>query len=151
MTLWEAHAEYNRSGLRVRGLYTMAEVDDVLGLAESAGLVDGMGMLAGGATGNEVIGDELTGGYLEVGYDVLANTESTQAVIPFVRYEMYDLQDGEVPAPFAADGSRDVDLLTFGVAWMPIPNLIFKMDYQDYDNAANTAVDQFNLSAGYIF
>lgn len=150
VSLWELHTEVNYGGLRFRGLYAAARVDDVLGLAQDGGLVDNMGMLAMGVTGNEAIGDELEGGYLELGYDVLTHFNSDQNLIPFVRFETYDLQQG-VPAPFAADGSRDVRVTTFGVAYLPVPNLIFKVDFQDYRNDAGTGIDQLNVAAGYVF
>ncbi len=150
VSIVEAHVEASARGFRFRGLYTQAHVDDVLGLNQAAGLVDGMGVLAPGVSGTESIGRELEGGYLELGYDVLSTFECEQSLTPFVRYEVYDLQKG-VPAPFIADGSRDVRVNTLGIAWSPIPNIVFKADFQNYDTDANGGENQFNLSGGYVF
>ncbi|MFP3941432.1 MAG: hypothetical protein ACLF0P_14125, partial [Thermoanaerobaculia bacterium] len=84
------------------------------------------------------------------GYDVLAARSSVRELIPYVRWEEFNTQD-EVPAGFAADPATDVESLTLGVAFKPIDQVIVKADYQDYDNAAGTAVDQFNVALGYIF
>ena len=43
--------------------------------------------------------------------------------------------------------SSDEEVVTFGVAWQPIDQLIVKLDYMDFDEA----VDQWNLAFGYIF
>ena len=141
VTIAETHAELSTRGLRVRGLVTVAEVDDVVGLAAAA---------ATPLVGAEAIGEKLTGFYAEVGYDLLANTDSEQNLIPFVRYEKYDLQR-DVPTPFVNNGDRDVDLVTFGIAWQPMANVIFKIDYQDYETKGATIPDQLNIAAGYVF
>jgi hypothetical protein len=145
----EAHAQYDVGGFRARALYATAGVDDVAALNEAGGLTTG-GVINAGVANDASIGEELSGGYLEVGYDVLAGSNRTQSLTPFVRYEMYDLQE-EVPAPFVANGSNDVDVVTFGVAWQPIPDLIFKLDFQDYDTGADNGVDRLNFGMGYIF
>jgi hypothetical protein len=56
-----------------------------------------------------------------------------------------------VPAGFAANPANDVESLTLGLAFKPIDQLILKADFQDYDNGAGTATDQFNVALGYIF
>jgi len=140
-TIVEGHVEYRYRGARLRALLVKAQVDDAAELNTALGL-----------TGTDSVGEELEGGYVEVGYDVLAATapESGQSFTPFVRWETYDTQ-ADVPAGFAADPSNDVDILTFGVAYFPIPNIVFKADYQDVDDDGRTGVDQFNLAMGYIF
>ncbi len=47
--------------------------------------------------------------------------------------------------------ARDVDLLTVGLAFKPLDQLILKADYQDFDNGAETGIDQFNVAIGYLF
>ena len=67
-----------------------------------------------------------------------------------VRYEAVDTQK-EVPSGFSSNPSNDVTIWTLGLAWQPIDNLIFKLDYQDWDNDANDAVDRLNFGFGYVF
>lgn len=137
--LLELHAEWRGHGLQVRGLWVEGDLDGVARLNRKLAL-----------TGNRSIGEALTGYYVEAGYDVLSLVESRQALVPFARFESYDTQDA-VPAGFARNPANEVETLTFGVNWKPIEQLIFKADWQDVDNGADTGVDQWNLSLGYIF
>lgn len=138
--LLEAHAEWRGQGLQLRGLWVQGDLDGVARLNRKLGL-----------TGNRSIGEKLEGFYVEAGYDVLGRLgESRQALVPFARYESYDTQAG-VPAGFARNPASDIDVLTVGVNWKPIEQLIFKADWQDVRNGAETGVDQFNLALGYIF
>lgn len=138
-SLVEGHLEWKRRGFELRALGVRGEIDDVARLNRALGL-------AGGAS----IGEELAGGYVQLGYDVLASRAGRRALIPYVRWETFDTQK-KVPAGFARDPARDVDLLTVGLAFKPLEQLIFKADYQDYENGADSGVDQFNVAIGYLF
>lgn len=138
-TILEGHAEWRWRGLELRGLFARAKLDDVSRLNRTLGL-----------TGAASVGEELSGWYLQAGYDVLAPFASERQLIPFARWEEYDTQD-RVPAGFRADPANDVESLTLGVAFKPIDQIVVKADYQDYDNGAGTATDQFNVALGYIF
>jgi hypothetical protein len=137
--IWEAHAQYRAHGFDVRGLFSMAFVDDVDLLNEAKGL-----------TGAASIGERMVGWYVEGGYDVLRSARTRHQLTPFVRYEQIDTQS-RVPAGFAANPATDEDIATFGAAWKPIPNLVVKGDYQVRRNAADTGVNQWNLAIGYVF
>jgi|CXWL01.1.fsa_nt_gi uncharacterized small protein (DUF1192 family) len=138
VTIFEGHGEWRWRGLELRALLTRAELDDVARLNGKLGL-----------TGTASIGERLAGSYLQVGYDVLAGRGDHQ-LVPYVRIERYDTQD-EVPTGFARNGANDVESLTVGLAWKPFEQFVLKADFQDYDNAAGTGVDQFNVSIGYVF
>ena len=123
------------------------------GRGAGEGDLDGVARLNGklGLTGNRSVGEELSGYYVEAGYDVLALVAgSRQSLVPFARWESYDTQ-AAVPAGFARNPANEIETLTVGVNWKPIEQLIFKADWQDIDNGAGTGVDQFNLALGYIF
>ena len=64
--------------------------------------------------------------------------------------EKVDTQE-RVPAGFARSGVNDRRIWTLGASWKPLPQIVVKADYQDRGDAADTAVDQFNLALGYIF
>ena len=70
--------------------------------------------------------------------------------LPFVRWETIDTQN-ELPAGFSKGGSRERDLLTIGLSFKPIDQLVIKADWRNEDDQAGTGVDQFNLGLGYIF
>ena len=139
-TLFEAHLEWKKRGLEVRALGVTAEVDDVARLNGALGLA-----------GNASVGEELQGFYAQVGYDLLATRPTGQrALIPYARWESFDTQHA-VPAGFSKNPANDVDILTLGLAYKPLDQVIFKVDFQDFDNGADTGIDQFNVAIGYLF
>ena len=123
---------------------SIATLDDV---TELNALANG-----GPLTGSDSIGEELVGWYTELGYDLMSRLDpnSEQTLTPFVRYEAVDTQK-EVPSGFSSNPSNDVTIWTFGLAWQPIDNVIIKLDYQDWDNDANDAMDRLNFGFGYVF
>lgn len=136
-TLAELHAEWRSKGLWLRALVAIAEIDDVAELNAANGLA-----------GSDSIGEELEGHYVEAGYDVLAELApgSAHALSPYVRYEAVDTQ-AEVPAGFAADPANEFEILTAGLNWRPRSNLVFKLEYQDFDRSE----DGWNAAMGFSF
>jgi hypothetical protein len=145
VSLFDAHAEWQFRGLRMRGLYTFGTIGDASTINE---LLD--------RTGEESVPSRFAGGYAEAGYDVLFYRQGTSRIlpeaqlIPFVRYERYNTQQ-RVPAGFEANPANDVTLWTAGAVFLPIPHIALKADYQDYQNKARTGVNQWNLSLGWLF
>ena len=72
-------------------------------------------------------------------------------LLPLAALALPALLVAAVPAGFARNPANEIETLTLGVNWKPIEQLIFKADWQDVENGADTGVDQFNLSLGYIF
>lgn len=140
LTLWEVHGEWNWRGLHVRGLYAKTLLTD-------AGAVS----LAIDPSGLTAIGERMTGWYGEVAYNVLARSKMTdQELSLFCRHENLNTQ-AQVAPGFTADAANDLKVLTCGAHYRPIPNVVIKMDAQNFDNQAHTAVDQINLALGYLF
>jgi len=137
-SILDLHVEYRYRGLELRGLWARAELDDVARLNEALGY-----------EGNQSVGETLEGGYLQAGYDVLAG-RGKSSLTPYLRWEQINTQQ-DVPDGWSANPANDEQLLTLGLAFQPIEQLIFKAEYQNIDNEAGTGVDQFNLSMGYIF
>jgi len=137
-SILDLHVEYRYRGLELRGLWARAELDDVARLNEALGY-----------EGNQSVGETLEGGYLQVGFDVLAG-RGQSALTPYLRWEQINTQE-EVPDGWSANPANDERLMTLGLAYQPIEQLIFKAEYQNIDDEAGTGVDQFNLSMGYIF
>ena len=135
----EVHGQAQLRGLDVRGLFANATVDD-------AGPASVALRLATAAP----IAERLRGGYVQAGYNVLSQFNTSVALTPYVRYEQVDTQD-RVPAGFVRDLSRDGTFRTFGVDLKPIPNVVVKTDYQVMTNAAGTGRNQFNVNLGYAF
>ncbi len=69
---------------------------------------------------------------------------------PFFRYEKFDTQK-EVPAGYERNPANERTQYTIGVNYKPIPNVVVKAEYQNLDNEADEATDQFNFGIGYVF
>ena len=136
-SIGELHAEWRGGGFAARALLVRAELDDVSELNSALGL-----------TGTSSIGERLEGGYVELGYDVLTALApvSNQSLTPFVRFETLDTQ-AEVPGGFASNPSNDQEIMTMGIQWKPVHQVVVKADYEDRDRGA----DQWNLLVGYVF
>jgi len=139
VSIWDAHAEWRFRGLQLRGLAAFGRIGDA---AEVNVLRN--------ATGTASVGERFEGGYLEGGFDVLSFRGGTASLVPFVRYERLDTQK-EVPAGFARDRANDVRVWTVGANYRPIPQIVLKVDYQDFENEARTGVDQWNIGLGWLF
>jgi hypothetical protein len=137
-SIFDLHIEYRYRGLELRGLWARAELDDVARLNEALGYV-----------GEQSVGETLAGGYLQAGFDVLAG-RGKSSLTPYLRWEQINTQE-EVPDGWSADPANDQEIFTLGLAYQPIQQLIFKAEYQSVGNEAETGVNQFNLSMGYIF
>ena len=89
---------------------------------------------------------------MEVGYDILPLflPETTQSLSPFVRFERFDTQ-ADVPAGFTAAKVNDVALYTLGLSYKPIPNVVLKLDYRNFDPEAGQIADEVNIGFGFIF
>lgn len=137
--IWETHVEYKAYGLDLRGLYARANLNDVAALNRLRGL-----------TGAGSIGEEMNGGYVQAGYDVLRFTDVRDQLVPYFRYERVNTQSS-VPTGFSANPATDRGALLLGTMWKPIPQISVKADYQILTNEAETGVNQFNVNLGYLF
>ena len=135
----DLHFEWRWRGIQARVLWVDVAVDQVPLLNDFQQY-----------TGDESVGEAMGGAYFQLGYDVLATAKTQQALIPFIRLETYDTQK-KVPAGFSRNPANDVDVSTFGVSYLPIPNIVLKLEYQDVSNAAGTGLDQWNMAVGWLF
>lgn len=136
----EVHADARFRGLALRALWA----DGSIGDAKQVNLANAL-------TGNKSIGEEFGGWYVEAGYDLASILPLGSATVaPFVRLEEFNSQEA-VPSGYALNPALDNEVLTIGINYKPIPQAVVKFDFQNYDNAAGTGVDQFNLALGYIF
>ena len=146
--LYEAHLDWDWKGLEVRALVAAAEVD---------GAADLNNYLLASSEGEpepaplDPVGEQMQGWYVQVGYDLFSVLRPGEASLtPFVRYEELNTQD-KVPAGFTASGKNDTEILTVGLNFKPIAEIVTKVEYQFYDNASDSASDQLNVGLGYIF
>ena len=51
------------------------------------------------------------------------------------------------PTGFAASPTQDEEIITFGINWKPISQIVIKLDFADADQG----LDQWNALVGYVF
>lgn len=138
-TIGELHGQFQFRGWDIRGLFARAAVDDARDLS-----------LLLGRSLDDPVAETLLGGYVQLGYNVLAPHHETMALSPYYRFETLDTQN-EVPQGFFRNPARDRHFHTLGLEFKPIFNIVIKGDYQWSRNDADTGLNQFNLGLGYAF
>ncbi|MEE9607423.1 MAG: hypothetical protein V3U03_06745 [Myxococcota bacterium] len=140
-TIWEAHAQYQRRGLHLRSLFSMAHVGDAGSLSTSLGKAP-----------NASIAQVSLGGYGEVAYDIMRwlDPGSQRTLEPFFRFEYIDTQH-DVPSGFIADDNQQNYIFTGGLQFRPIANVVLKADYRHDVAKDGSKPDEFNLGFGFIF
>lgn len=139
LTMWEVHGQYQSRGLHLRALYTRATIDDTAILSAHRG--DDYG-----------VSETLWGWYGEVAYDILpaVKPDTRMGLAPFVRYERYNTQES-VPAGYDPDETRNRTVVTVGVNFYPHPNVVFKLDYRNFDSEGGDLPDDLNIGVGFAF
>ncbi|MDW7645845.1 MAG: hypothetical protein SCI25_12500 [Desulfuromonadales bacterium] len=122
--IYEIHSQYKVRGLELKALASQVKIDD----AEAVGAD---------------VPDEIFAYYGEVAYNVLPHLVqgTSHYLAPFVRYENLDY-DGN---------NEDVELLVTGLSYKPIPNVVIKADYSNFDKKDGVRADELNIGFGYIF
>jgi hypothetical protein len=139
-TLFDLHAQYKAKGLHLRGLYTMAFIDQAAALSNALELDP-----------DEGIAKVMLGGYGEIAYDVWGwFGEGERTLEPYYRYEYYDTQF-DMPSGFLPDESKAIQVHTVGLQFKPIPNIVFKADYRNRSAKEGKIADELNLGIGYVF
>jgi len=135
--LYEGHVQVKYRGLEFRALGSWGHIGDAAVLSAANG---------------STVGSENYGWYAEVGYDVMPHlfADSTQYLAPFFRYERLDTI-ASAPTGFADDLSKDREIFQVGVNYKPIPNVVIKADYRNWDSKGGDLPDDFNLGIGFIF
>jgi hypothetical protein len=94
------------------------------------------------------VGENLFGVYGELGYNVLHYVDTEMALVPFVRVDYYDTTFQE--------SDPDFDLPSFvvptiGLSYRPIPQVVFKVDYQYERPSTGASANRWNIGLGYMF
>ncbi len=132
-TILDLHLQYELGPWRFRAMAVQAEVDDTDRIFADSGVV---------------VGEEMLGTYLEAGYDLmqLLDSDCEDRLIAFARWETLDTHDA-VATGLTSDPSQDEEIVTVGLNWFPEDQLVFKVDYQDFDQGS----DRIQVSLGYVF
>jgi hypothetical protein len=139
-TVYDFHADWKWRGLWLRALYAGSSIGQAAEINELNGF-----------TGDQSVGSRQEGWYVQGAFDLFSLSPGSKvSLTPYVRYEQYDTQ-AAVPIGFERNPANDNTELTLGLAFQPIDQLILKADWQERRNEADTGVNQWNVSVGYIF
>lgn len=135
--LYEAHLQWKYRGIEFRTLGSFGHIGDADVLSQYQG---------------KTVGSENYGWYSELGYDIMPHLfpNSTQYLAPFFRYERLDTVAG-TPVGWADDLTQDKQIYQIGLNYKPIPNVVIKADYRNFEQKAGRVADDFNLGLGFIF
>jgi hypothetical protein len=102
------------------------------------------------------VAEEIFGYYIEGAYHFWPGAwrkgllRRSDALV-FARFDDYDTQF-KMPAGVEEDPAGDRYDLTFGLGFFPVPNLVFKADYQlRYSESEDDPNNVFNLGLGWQF
>ncbi|MBV8464679.1 MAG: hypothetical protein JO218_01925 [Burkholderiales bacterium] len=141
VTLWDVHSRWQSNGLDLQAVYARGTVGD-------AQKVDNVitAYNVANAANHPVVPSAFYGWLVQGAYTAWQSGD--MSLTPFARYERYNTQ-AKMPAGFLADPANEDKVTTVGMSFKPLPQLVFKADYQWYhDNSIN---DRFNLGLGYMF
>ncbi|MBK8169040.1 MAG: hypothetical protein IPK60_01695 [Sandaracinaceae bacterium] len=97
------------------------------------------------------VATRIQGGYLELAYNVLRFAGDTdQQLLPFVRLEYLDTQ-AAVPTGFERNGRLQMNILTAGLSYRPIQQIVLKGDIQVRDRHVGPDEFGINFGLGYMF
>ena len=137
--IYDLHFDWQWNGFSLRMLHAMARVANVKEIND-----------INSYTGDESIGEEMTGSYFELGYDILEEFNTEKKLIFYSRYEEIDTQ-AKVPKGFEKNPANKQVISTYGFSFKPIVNIAIKLDYEKVRNDAKTGVSLYNLSLSYFF
>ena len=139
--IFDVHAQVQARGVDFRALFAQAGLDDTSMLNQVLGL-----------EGSKGVAEKMQGGYVQLGYDLLSQAPGAAgvALTPYLRYEKVDTHTA-LAAGFTRDPGRNNTYTTFGIELKPNPGVVFKVDHMWVSNAADSGVNQFNVSVGYAF
>jgi hypothetical protein len=144
--IYELHALYQDHGFKVRALFSQSFLQDTT--------------LLNFALGNLVnnpqtqVAEQMLGTYGEIGYDVmpLLWKDTKQSLSPFFRFEYIDTQQ-KMSAFAIANPLFKQKIYTVGLDYKPIPQIVFKVDYNHVTPESNVAdvTNYVNFGVGYVF
>lgn len=97
------------------------------------------------------LGSALQGYYLEAAYNVLKHTQCETQLLPFVRYEAWNVHHKTAGA-LTANKTYDKSAVVAGLGWKLAPGAVLKADVQWVKSAAtDKAAKAFNAGIGIMF
>jgi hypothetical protein len=141
-TIYELHAQYKGHGASLRALWTEAFISEAGRLSRVLGKAP-----------DEGIANHMRGWYVEAAYDImpLISEDTRMTLEPYFRFESYNTQRDVSNLGYRRDKSKDVDLITAGLQFKPIYQIVFKVDYRNFDLRHGHRADEVQALVGYVF
>jgi hypothetical protein len=140
LTVWDVHARYSVAGFDLRALYAKGSLSDTAAINAAAN--DGAGL----ASPDDAAPESFSGWFVEAAYHIYRSGNTD--IAPFIRYEDYNTQES-VASGFSINPNNDEQVITAGVNFYVHPQVVFKIDVQDYDT--DDTKDRFNFGIGWMF
>ena len=129
-------ARYQKGALQLRGQYIIANLSNTDQY---------------NAKSSTDLGSKMTGYYAELGYNILANYNTTNELICFARYENYNTHAEAEKATVINDTYNRTDI-TIGLGFKLAQGAMFKADYQLLsDESSENKKGQFNFGTAIWF
>lgn len=147
VTIFDVHAMVTRGPFVAHGLFLNGNVENADVISSKNGrLSNALGVA------RTPVAKTARAAYLEAGYDILPffTQTSNYRLFPFARYEYYNSME-DVNSGIFADPRFERKILTFGLNFLPAPNVVLKTEYKhrsfgdDDINAENT----FGIGLGF--
>ncbi|MCG3114741.1 MAG: hypothetical protein LLH30_03580 [Candidatus Manganitrophus sp. SA1] len=135
--IWEGDVRVRMAGADLRAVYVQVNVDD----ADNISTVT-----------SQTIGEEMIGWYVEGAYHFLRliAPRSPYDAVVFVRWEAFNTQE-QVPSGLTADPTNDRQVLTYGLAYYPDPQVAVKIDREVWEDEADNDGSRFNVGLAFMF
>jgi hypothetical protein len=146
-TIWEGHGQYRYRGFEARAEVAMAWLGDARSLTLALREL-------GEINPQDTIGSEMIGMYIETGYEILQwlYPDTDQQVIPFGRYEYVNTQLSTPSGPdFQPNNAFQDRIWTLGLNYKPIPQVVLKADYRNWNPVTGEKADTIDLGLGFVF
>ena len=150
MTLLEADLKYRWRWFDMNASVVNTEVDDSAAMNTFCASAAGAGCTVSSTSG---IAANNFGYNVQVGVHLpqLIGWRTTHDIVPHFMFERVRTQD-EMEGGTAPDRSKNRNgIYTFGIAYLPIPEVSIKMDHTHTKLEDKTTEDQFNLGIAYMF
>lgn len=99
---------------------------------------------------DQYIGSRAWGGYVEAGFDVLTLVGSSMSLSPWLRFEALNTQ-AAVEGLGVLNPAFDRRVLTTGIDFKPIPQVVVKADWQQVSTMASQNLQQWDLGVGFVY
>ena len=147
MTLLEADIQYRREWFDMNASIVNTHVEDAREMNKFCASAPSANSCSGGIAENNFGFNVQAGVHLPQ----LMGWKTSHDIVPHFMFERVRTQD-EMPAGTDPDKSKNRDAVyTFGVAYLPTPEVALKVDHTHTMLQDNTSTDQFNMAIAYMY